>query len=119
MTILKIDGIQTLGENIADNGGIKEAYRVQKKTLFINWLNRFILGKFLFILKALKTWEKDHKMKEQTLPGINFTSNQMFFIGAAQVWCAKATNEALLTQMLLNPHSVPHYRCNFFYYKPY
>lgn len=60
---LKIDGKRTVIENIADNFGIKIAYR------------------------AYKRWEKDNKEKISRPIGLDFTPNQLFWIAAAQTWC--------------------------------
>jgi neprilysin len=60
---LNLNGINTQGENIADNGGIKEAYLAYKKFVAKNGV-------------------------EQKLPGLNFSSNQLFWISAAQTWCS-------------------------------
>lgn len=60
---LNLNGINTQGENIADNGGIKEAYLAYKKFVQDNGV-------------------------EKKLPGLNFTANQLFWISAAQTWCS-------------------------------
>jgi neprilysin len=60
---LELNGINTQGENIADNGGIKEAYFAYKKFVKQNG-------------------------EEAPLPGLNYTSNQLFWISAAQTWCS-------------------------------
>merc|ERR1719239_1973730 len=72
---LPLNGINTQGENIADNGGIKEAYRAYNE-----WVNT--------------------NGEEQLLPGLNFTPRQMFWISAANVWCSKSRPEALKLSVL-------------------
>ncbi|KAL9970110.1 hypothetical protein ACROYT_G022433 [Oculina patagonica] len=58
-----IDGEQTLSENIADNGGIKQAFR------------------------AYQNWIAMHG-EEARLPGMNLTNEQIFFISFARSWCS-------------------------------
>lgn len=78
-----------------------------KRLIFCKQSNKLFV--FVCYQKAYKRWSEDNR-EDVTLPGLDYSPEQLFFIGAAQVWCSKATNEALLTQMLTNPHSVPQYR---------
>ncbi|XP_014666380.1 PREDICTED: endothelin-converting enzyme 1-like [Priapulus caudatus] len=80
-----INGKQTLGENIADNGGLKSAYY------------------------AYQTWVKDNG-EELPLPGVNYTLNQLFFLGFSQVWCSASTDEAKHLQLISDTHSPAKYR---------
>ena len=79
-----INGQLTLGENIGDLGGLTIAHRAYK----ISLQNR-----------------ESKKIDE-------FTGEQRFFMGWAQVWAYKYRDEALRNQLLTNPHSPASYRCN-------
>lgn len=54
----------TQGENIADNGGIKESYLAYRK------------------------WAQKNSLEPQ-LPGLDFRPEPMFWVSAAQTWCFK------------------------------
>ena len=58
-----VSGTLTLGENIADNGGLKTAYYAYK-----SWLA-----------------QNQHAKTELPLPGLNHTHDQLFFLSFAQV----------------------------------
>jgi len=76
-----LNGINTQGENIADNGGIKEAYN------------------------AYQAWVGRHG-QEHKLPGLQgYTPNQMFWISAANVWCSKYRNKSLEKRIKTGAHS--------------
>jgi putative endopeptidase len=80
-----IKGKLTLGENIADLGGVKLAYA---------------------------TLERGEKQNGATPTGSGFTPEQQFFLGFAQSWCANYRPEALRLLVATNPHSPPRYRVN-------
>ncbi|XP_033126571.1 endothelin-converting enzyme 1-like [Anneissia japonica] len=79
------DGIYTLGENIADNGGLLLAY------------------------KAYKAWQNNNH-ETKTLVGLNLTSDQQFFVGFSQIWCTYYTPKYLKQAILTDPHTVAKYR---------
>ncbi|XP_058790778.1 neprilysin-2-like [Phymastichus coffea] len=82
---LKLNGKNTQGENIADNGGIKEAYF------------------------AYEEYEKTHE-QELGLPGLPYTPRQLFWINAANIWCGKFRPEALEHGINTDVHSPFEYR---------
>ncbi|XP_058045141.1 endothelin-converting enzyme 2 [Ahaetulla prasina] len=80
-----VNGKQTLGENIADNGGLKAAYN------------------------AYKAWLKKNG-EEKHLPSVGLTSHQLFFLGFAQVWCSVRTPESSHEGLMTDPHSPDKFR---------
>ncbi|KAB7506371.1 Membrane metallo-endopeptidase-like 1, partial [Armadillidium nasatum] len=84
---LNVNGVNTQGENIADNGGIKEAYM------------------------AYNQWVSDNG-REPYLPGINYTPNQLFWISAAHVWCSKYRPETMKLRLITGSHSPVQFRVN-------
>ncbi|VVC39609.1 Hypothetical protein CINCED_3A013094 [Cinara cedri] len=79
----KINGKLTLDENIADNGGIREAFMAYKK--FVT-----------------------NHGEESKLPGLEeFTNEQIYFLAFANNWCEASTLMSL-SQSLLDEHS-PNY----------
>ncbi|NWI58076.1 ECE1 enzyme, partial [Calyptomena viridis] len=80
-----VNGKHTLGENIADNGGLKAAYRAYQ-----NWLKK--------------------NGDEETLPTLGLTNHQLFFVGFAQVWCSVRTPESSHEGLITDPHSPSRFR---------
>jgi len=79
---LKLNGRLTLGENTADNGGLRVAYMALQESL---------AGK--------------------PSPKIDgFTPEQRLFLAYAQIWCQNLTPESMRLQVTTNPHSPGRYR---------
>uniref|UniRef100_A0A915EQK0 Uncharacterized protein n=1 Tax=Ditylenchus dipsaci TaxID=166011 RepID=A0A915EQK0_9BILA len=84
-----VNGDHTQGENIADNGGIRAAFRAYRNSLGL-------------------------KGPDPSLPGAlssQFTHDQLFFLNFAQVWCEPPPKPGnTFAQLLLDPHSPSNYR---------
>lgn len=81
-----INGELTLGENIADIGGV-----------YIS-------------LKAFERYLKDHP--EENVKIYGFSPKQLFFFNYANIWKAKSTNEEVNKRLIIDPHSPPEFRVN-------
>lgn len=79
---IPINGALTLGENIADMGGLAIAYDAFKLT----------------------------KQGQGTDKIDGFTPDQRFFMSFAQIWQEKMKNESLISQVNTDPHSPAKYR---------
>jgi endothelin-converting enzyme/putative endopeptidase len=81
---IKINGKLTLGEDVADLGGLLLAY---------------------------KAWKDD--TKGQTLEPIDgLTPDQRFFVGYGQSWCGETRDETKRMRATVDPHSPEKYRTN-------
>ncbi len=78
-----IKGKLTLGENIADLGGVKLSFASFERA--------------------------EHEHPATPVEG-GFTPAQQFFLGFAQAWCANYRPQALHLLVATNPHSPPKYR---------
>ena len=80
-----LNGKLTMGENIADNGGVKLAF---------------------------EAWVSMRAAAAERLVADTFTEEQQFFLAVAQSWCTNATEDALRLRAATDPHSPPRFRVN-------
>jgi len=83
----KLDGKLTLGENTADNGGVRIAYQALMSTL-----------------------AEERKNPDEKIDG--FTPQQRFFIAYGQLWCENTTDQASRVRAKVDPHSPGRFRVN-------
>lgn len=81
---LYVNGRLTLGENIADLGGIKEAFDAYRQ--------------------HVEEHGEEPPLTEE------LTNEQLFFVSFAQTWCQKSSVEADRMQVASNPHSPARFR---------
>jgi endothelin-converting enzyme/putative endopeptidase len=81
-----LNGKLTLGENTADNGGLRIAYMALMQTL------------------------ADAANKPGPIDG--FTPEQRLFLGWGQIWCQNETEESARLRATIDPHSPGRYRVN-------
>jgi putative endopeptidase len=82
-----LDGKLTLGENTADNGGLRIAYQALMSTLAEQ--NASAMAKL-----------------------DNYTPAQRFFLGYGQLWCENVTEQAARLRAKTDPHSSGRWRVN-------
>ncbi|MCJ1364301.1 hypothetical protein MMC16_003410 [Acarospora aff. strigata] len=77
---LHVNGKLTLGENIADAGGLTASFGAWK--------------------------QREKADPAQLLPGLqNFTKEQLFFMSYSTFWCGKTRKEAAIRQIYQDPHA--------------
>ncbi len=81
---VRVNGKLTLGENIADIGGVKQAF------------------------KAYQIWKGRHEPATAAVPGL--TDEQLFFVSFGQVWCSLSTPEQERLQVTTDSHSPARFR---------
>ncbi|RDI85451.1 hypothetical protein Vi05172_g4830 [Venturia inaequalis] len=83
---IPLNGLQTLGENIADAGGLSASF------------------------SAWKQRSTSSPQANALLPGLNFTAAQLFFLSYSTFWCANQSPERLVSQVYSDWHSPPQFR---------
>ena len=83
-----LNGKLTLGENTADNGGIRIAYNALQS-----------------VLEQEPASKRDEKID-------GYTEDQRFFIAFAQVWCSNITDAYERVAVRVDPHSPGEFRTN-------
>ncbi|KAF9984748.1 hypothetical protein BGZ75_003710 [Mortierella antarctica] len=91
--LYKVDGERTLDENIADNGGVQQA--------FAAWQTRFMSDLF------------GTRYRNYLLPGLDeYTPEQLFFISFGRSWCRKMRPEELESDVATSMHGPNNWRIN-------
>uniref|UniRef100_A0A1I8QC21 Peptidase M13 C-terminal domain-containing protein n=1 Tax=Stomoxys calcitrans TaxID=35570 RepID=A0A1I8QC21_STOCA len=90
-----VNGKNTKDENIADGGGIRMALMAYR---------RYVKDITKNTDTSLTNFYKDERM-----PGLDFTPEQLFFVAAAQVWCA-SYKEGDYWEELSDEHTIDKYR---------
>ncbi|KAH9418201.1 hypothetical protein DERP_010755 [Dermatophagoides pteronyssinus] len=89
-TGLKLDGNNTLGENIADNGGLRQAFYAFRN----------------------QTYQHPQQANQILADLDDFDPEQLFFLANAQIWCTKYRRQSLSSIIDYDPHVPARYRVN-------
>jgi len=92
----RINGALTLGENIADIGGLALSYNAFKK------YNKCTKQKY----KVYIIYDNDNNKTPL------FSDEQQFFINFANIWKSKSRKEDTLNRLIIDVHSPPIFRVN-------
>ncbi|GKT79872.1 endothelin-converting enzyme [Colletotrichum tofieldiae] len=77
---LHVNGRLTLGENLADAGGLSASYQAWKR--------------------------RAHKHPNKDLPGLeHFTQDQLFFVTYSNWWCGKSRKDTAINRIYTDPHA--------------
>jgi len=88
----KLNGKLTLGENTADNGGLRIAYQA--------------------LMSVLASEGPDGGKSDVSKLIDGYTPSQRFFISFAQVWCENVTEQSARVSVKVDPHSPGQWRAN-------
>ncbi|KAL8606587.1 hypothetical protein ACOMHN_009472 [Nucella lapillus] len=83
-----MNGEFTKDENIADNGGIRQAFRAYK-----NWVE-----------------QNNCEVEDKVLPGLDLSPDQLFFLSHAQVWCQNLKPESAMNTVANDRHTPQRFR---------
>ncbi|XP_075731279.1 neprilysin-1 isoform X2 [Rhipicephalus microplus] len=87
---MTVNGVNTVGENIADNGGMRMAYKAYDRLL-----------------------EDECGGEDTRLPGLeNLTGRQLFFIAEAMIWCSRMRTKTRQHLIQYDSHSPDYLRVN-------
>ncbi|KAG2766162.1 hypothetical protein PC129_g10749 [Phytophthora cactorum] len=81
--LIPVDGMKTLGENIADNGGLHVAFNAYR-----------------------------NRVSSSSSGGNSADDDQLFFVSYAQTWCGKERDEMAVDSFITNVHAVGDVRVN-------
>ncbi|KAF9291208.1 hypothetical protein BGZ68_004728 [Mortierella alpina] len=88
-----VNGKLTLGENLADNGGLKKSFEA--------WHARF------------KSDPKGNKYKNHLLPGLDkYSREQLFYMAFARVWCSQRRPASAIEALRTDVHAPAKWRVN-------
>jgi endothelin-converting enzyme/putative endopeptidase len=96
---LHLNGKLTLGENTADNGGVRLALMALASTAMGG-------------PSQAKTSAKSPAAVASAGNADGFTPEQQFFVSFGQIWCTNMTPEAERLQVQVDPHSPAQFRVN-------
>ncbi|XP_059491150.1 neprilysin-4-like isoform X2 [Neocloeon triangulifer] len=92
-----VNGVNTQGENIADNGGLREAQRAYG----------YLKARQIRLARTRKGLAD----LEPSLPGLShFSHKQLFYLGFAHMWCGTSTLGALKSTVVDGVHSPNRFR---------
>ncbi|XP_061396001.1 neprilysin-11-like [Musca vetustissima] len=90
-----INGNLTKDENIADGGGLRMAFMAYRR--------------YMKELTKNSDLTNENLLKEEQMPGLDLSPEQLFFLGAAQLWCS-SYKEAHYWEELSDEHTIDKYR---------